>query len=75
MKQALRGLSLSANQEERHMTYAEASAVMKAEVDEDLLEALEYIQHNLNMGLVVPARVRIAYHTLMAGFTELFAED
>ena len=53
------------------MTIAEAARIMKAEVDEGLLEALEYTKFNMENGLVVEDRIRIAYHTLMAGFLKL----
>ena len=54
------------------MTYAEASHIVQDYTGDNLLESLEQIQIDLPDGNT-PSKVRAAYYTLMAGFTEMFA--
>ena len=50
------------------MTYSEASLIVQKYTGKPLLESLEHIK---NADHPVNPKVRVAYHTLMAGFIEL----
>ena len=58
------------------MTYSEASKIVQDYTGEPLLESLERIQDRLHEPsdcLIMSTKVKVAYYTLMAGFTELLA--
>jgi len=52
------------------MTYSEASKRLQEYTGKPLLESLEFME---NVQHPTPADVRVAFHTLMAGFSEMFA--
>ena len=52
------------------MTYSEASEIVQAHCDMPLLESLEHLHESQHPA---PHPVNVAYYTLMAGFSEMFA--
>jgi len=53
------------------MTHKEAMTIVTEYTNDNLLESLERIQDMLNDGVQINTEVKVAYYTLMAGFTEL----
>lgn len=53
------------------MTHNEAVGTVTEYTNAGLLESLERIQTMLNDGVQIKTEVRVAYYTLMAGFTKL----
>lgn len=55
------------------MTYTEASKIVQDYTGEPLLESLERIQRRIDCedDPIIKKEVRVAYYTLMAGFSEL----